>query len=198
MASSTLTVDDEILTIADFLGIAAGSTNRILSEFAPQASTYTELAIDRTNLELITGGTGECVGELLGIADRLHAPTVVMEAFERIADAFPHCFVGIKAGVRSERTFPSLYIRLLQPVSHVLDFLAGISDLNLGSSLSELNEKLARAKTMYGLAFFYHQGTLGLNVYPSQRGGTTRERSGRNIARFYFPSHESARSAHRD
>ena len=139
MASSTLTVDHEILAIADFMGISVAPVNRILSEFATQASTYTEIAIHRTDLELITGGNGECVrDDLLGIADRLHAPIAVMEAFERIAGAFPGCFFGIKAGVRSGRPSPSLYIRLLQPMNDVLDFLARIPAFEVGSGLSAL------------------------------------------------------------
>ena len=166
MASSTLTVDDEILAIADFMGISVEPVNRILSEFSTQACNYTEIAIQRTNLEMITGGNGECVRDhLLGIADRLHAPIAMMEAFERMAAAFPRCFFGIKAGVRSGRPSPSLYIRLLQPMNDVLDFLARIPAFEVGCGLPALKNKLARAKTMYGLAFFSHAGTLGVKTY---------------------------------
>ena len=149
---------DEIRRLAREYGV---DVEGLLATLAPFLDSYLELALEDEGFEIITGGMGASA-ELASTAVSLGLGVAAREAFLTAAHAYPNAMLGLKVDA-ARRTPPTLYHRTMLPLEDGLGLLAACN--MHPSTIAQLADALAPARTLYGLGFTTDGDALRVKTY---------------------------------
>lgn len=148
----------ELSAVAGFYG----APEDLVGALAPWLGSYAEIVLGETGFEVLTGGKG-CAEGLASAAAGFAASAASIDRFRECDATFPGRMLGLKVDVGAGRgASPSvtLYVRTLAEIGATLSFLDGVGCAPVG-----LAERLAPARTVYGLGFFSRGRDAGVKTY---------------------------------